>query len=91
MCEHVCNKSEPNLTVRAFVECTDNTKDQSETAHRWHGVLELSQVHHQKEVYFDGHDRPDILSYRNELFIKLNELDGQSKTCDGTFPQALRA
>ncbi len=84
------NKGEPNLNVQAFADWIDSTyqtKVHTETARRWLVVLGFSQVHHQKGVYFDGHDRPDVVSYRNKFLTRLDELDGQSIICDGTVPQ----
>ena len=45
----------------------------------------FSQLHHQKGVYFDGHDREDVVEYRNEFLTKLAELD-KTITCDGPAP-----
>lgn len=63
-------KSEPNLTCKMFAEWVDkeyNTNIHEEMALRWLGELEFSRVHHQKGVYFDRHDRDDVVEYINEL------------------------
>lgn len=40
-----------------------------------------------KGVYFDGHDRDDVVAYRKEFLGKLNELDDKSIKFDGVIPQ----
>ena len=69
---HACKKGEPNLTCRMFVDWVKTEYDviiHEETARRWLVELGFSRVHHQKGVYFDGHDRDDVVTYRNE-FLK---------------------
>ena len=47
----------------------------SETARvRLHN-LGFSQKKHHKSVYFDGHERDDVVMYREEFLQKLEELD----------------
>ena len=43
-------------------------------------------MHHQKGVYFDGHDRDDVVLYRNYFLHKFDKLDKVSLTYDGTTP-----
>lgn len=79
--EHAYKKGEPNLTVAAFREwigTTYQTKVHEETAPRWLAILGFSQVHHQKGVYFDGHDRDDVVQYRKDFLAKLERLDEKS-------------
>ena len=60
-----CRKGEPNLTCRMFTDWVDaeyNTKVHESTAYRWLQQLGFCRVHHQKGVYFDGHDRDDVVS-----------------------------
>ena len=44
-------------------------------------------MHHQKGVYFDGHNRSDVVEYRTSF---LNELDKKSLTCDGNTQEGKR-
>ena len=32
-------------------------------------------MHHQKGVHFDGHDRSDVVTYRNDFLNKMEEFD----------------
>ena len=57
------------------------------TARRWLSKLGFSHVHHQKGVYFDEHERNDVVDYRNEFLQTMNELDKISITCDGNTPE----
>ena len=49
-------------------------------------MLGFSRVHHQRGVYFDGHDSDDVVLYRNNFLQKLDELEKISQTYDGTTP-----
>ena len=55
----------------------------SRTAVRWLHDLGFSQISHHKGVFFDGHNREDVVTYRNELH-KL--LDKKSIKYDGIMP-----
>ena len=93
---NACKKGEPNLTVVVFADWIHTTYGQNvcnETARSWLHNLGFSQLHHQKGVYFDGHDREDVVEYRNEFLTKLAELDKKIITCDGpalTLPEGDR-
>ena len=50
-------------------------------------TLGFSRVHHQKGVYFYGHDRDDVVMYRNSFLKTMEELDKRSITCDSNTPQ----
>ena len=83
-------KGEPNLTVDMFVEWIAskfNTKVHKETARRWLHELGFSRVHHQKGVYFDGHDRADVVAYRNTFLANMDTLDKRSIMFDGNIPE----
>ena len=57
---HACKKGEPNMTSKMFTEWVEKeygTKIHESTGCRWLQQLGFSRVHHQKGVYFDGHDR----------------------------------
>ena len=60
----------------------------SETARLWLCSLGFSQKYHKKGVYFDGHERPDVVEYREQFVQQLHELDRRSKY-DGHEPQLL--
>lgn len=83
-------KGQPNLTVAKFaswIEEEYNAKVHTETARRWLHHLGFAQVHHQKGVYFDGHDRSDVVQYRNDFLATMQELDKKSITYDGVIPE----
>ena len=84
-----CRKGEPNLTSKMFAEWVEReyeTQIHDSTACRWMQQLGFSRVHHQKGIYFDGHDR-DVVAYRHEYLINMKELDKKSITCFGNVPQ----
>ena len=90
MREHAYKKGEPNLTVAVFREwigTTYQTKVHEETARRWLAILGFSRVHHQKGVYFDGHNRDDVVQYRKDFLAKLERLDEKSVKFDNIVPQ----
>ena len=85
-----CRKGEPNLTSKMFakwVEREYETQIHDITACRWMQQLGFSRVHHQKGIYFDGHDRDDVVAYRHEYLTNMKELDKKSITCFGNEPQ----
>ena len=87
--KHACRKGEPNLTsadFSAWIQAKYNTTIHDSTARRWLEKLGFERVHHQKGVYFDGHDRDDVVLYRNEFLIKLADFDKKSLTYDGVVP-----
>ena len=47
----------------------------SETARVWLHNLGFTQKNHHKSVYFDDHEREDVVTYREEFPQKLEELD----------------
>ena len=61
-------------------------KIHDETARRWLNVLGFSRIHHQKGVCFSGHNREDVIAYRNDFLEWMEELDRKSITCEGTTP-----
>ena len=69
-----------------WIHSTYDTRIHDATARRWLAELGFSRTHHQKGVYFDGHDRDDVVLYRNQFLQKLDELDKISLTYDGTTP-----
>ena len=76
--ENACRKGMPNLTVEMFRSWIDNEHEcivSKETARKWLHVLGFKQVNHQKGVYFDGHERDDVVAYRKQFLDKLTELD----------------
>ena len=84
--KHACRKGESNMTCKMFTEWIEReykVKVHNETARRWLSKLGFSRVHHQKGVYFDGHDRV----YRNEFIAKMTELDKISITDENRAPE----
>ena len=51
-----------------------DTKIQDRTARRWLAKLGFSQVQHQKGVYFDGHERADVVACRDIFLTKMVDL-----------------
>ena len=77
--KHACGKGEPNLTSKMFADWIHreyDTKIQDRTARRWLAKLGFSQVQHQKGVYFDGHERADVVACR-DAFLNKNGGVGQ--------------
>ena len=88
--EHSYIKGEPNLTILQFTEWVKATYDigiHPETSRRWLHELGFSRVHHQKGVYFDGHDRQDVMEYRINFLARKAGYDERSITFDGIVPQ----
>ena len=82
-------KGEPNLTCDMFRDWVNNVYDCeicTVTARKWLQKLGFKQVNHTKGVYFNGHEREDVVSYRTEFLDKLEELD---RRCiyDGRVPR----
>jgi hypothetical protein len=44
------------------------------SARRWLRKEGFKFISHQKGLYFDGHDRPDVVKYRQEVFLKTMEI-----------------
>ena len=68
------------------MESEYDTKVHENTARRWLLQLGFSRTHHPKGVYFDGHDREDVVAYRQAFLTKMNDLDLKSLTCYGNTP-----
>ncbi len=86
--ENACRKGMPNLTVEMFRSWIDNEHEcivSKETARKWLHVLGVKQVNHQKGVYFDGHERDDVVAYRKQFLDKLTELDRRWQYGDSHF------
>ena len=86
---HPCKKGEPNMTSKMFMKWIHTeygTKIHDSTACCWLQELGFSRVHHQKGVYFDGHDRDDVVRYRQVYLQKLEDLYRKSLTCFGNAP-----
>ena len=71
-------KGAPNLTTEMFCKWI---KDEfgvevcCETARVWLHFLGFNMSDHQKGVFFDGHDREDVVEYRKDLLARLEKLD----------------
>ena len=71
-------KGAPNLTTEMFCKwVSDNfsVNVSNETARRWLHYLGFNMNDHHKGVFFDGHDREDVVEYRNTLLKQLSKLD----------------
>ena len=75
---NACKKGEPNLTTGMFAVWVKQKYDHDiseETARLWLHKLGFGRTHHQKGVYFDGHERQDVVQHRSEFLSNLLELD----------------
>ena len=71
-------RGEPNLTANMFlgwIQEIYHVDVCAETARLWLHNLGFSQTHHHKGMYFDGHERDDIVQYRHKFVQKLDDLD----------------
>ena len=76
--ENACVRGEPNLTsemFRRWIKTEHNCDVSGETARKWLHTLGFKQVTHTKGVYFDGHEREDVVAYRKTFVEKLSNLD----------------
>ena len=81
---NACRKGEPNLTGKMFsdwIKIEHKCNVHEKTACCWLHKLGFSRIHHQKGVYFDGHERGDVVAYRQQFLGLMNELDKKSLTC----------
>ena len=65
--QHACIKGQPNLTSRDFAEWVKANWGHDivdDTAHRWLHKLGFNQKRYGKGVYFDGHERDDVVAER---------------------------
>ena len=75
---HAYKRGEPNMTTKDFSDWIEERFGVSvciETARVWLHDLGFTQKHHHKTVYFDGHEREDVVAYRKEYVNKMDELD----------------
>ena len=66
-----------------FTQWEYGVKIHKETACIWLGI---HRIHRQKGVFFDGHDREDVVTYRNDFLQKMEKRDRKSITCEGRVP-----
>ena len=79
----------PNMTLQEFQHWVQSTYDRNicvETARAWLLDLGFSRKNHHKSVYFDGHEREDVVECRAEYVKKLSEVDKQCRY-NGHTPQ----
>ena len=73
-----CTKGKPNLTAQAYATWI-NTNWHHEisevTARQWLHKLGFEQQGIGKAVYFDGHERPDVVSDRNHYVQEMHKYD----------------
>jgi hypothetical protein len=55
------------------------------TATRWLNVLGYSFQQHHKGIYYDGHEREDVVQYRKEFLEKMFEYEKYMSKFDGEF------
>ena len=71
----------------SWVESKYSINITEETARLWLHTLGFSQRHHYKGVFFDGHEREDVVTYRKEFLDRLQELDRKTIMSDGMCPE----
>ena len=69
---NACKKGAPNLTSEMFRDWVNREFSETVTARTWLHRLGFS---HHKGVYFDGHERDDVVEYRRTFVDALNEID----------------
>ena len=82
--EKACIKGKPNLTLRDFVDWVKSTWDHEiceETARIWMHKLGFQQKRYGKGVYFDGHEREDVILDRQKY---LQFMDLADQRCYGS-------
>ena len=87
---NACVKGMPNMTIATFVQWIEDNyslKVSLATGQRWLNKLGFSRTHHQKGVYFDGHDREDVVQERNVFLQDMLKYDKLSITSDNPDPQ----
>ena len=75
---HAYKRGEPNMTTKDFRDWIEEEFGVAvcvETARVWLHDLGFTQKHHHKTVYFDGHEREDVVAYREEYVDKMLQLD----------------
>lgn len=87
--ENAYKRGSPNMTVdvfREWIETTFNHKIGNEGARLWLHRLGFCQKHHKKGMYLDGHERCDVIEYRNQFVSMLNDFDDKTIKTDGFIP-----
>lgn len=62
----------------SWVSTEFNVAVHEETARRWLHSLGFSQKGHHKGVYFDGHERDDVVESRQQFLDRLVVLDDKN-------------
>ena len=65
-----CKRGEPNLMADMFQKWAQEQFEceiSNETARLWLRSLGFAQKYHKKGVYFDGHERQDVVEYREQF------------------------
>ncbi len=76
--ENAYKRGQPNMTLNDFrnwVETSYNVHISIETARAWLISLGFDKKSHHKSVYFDGHERDDVIEYRKEFIDRMFDLD----------------
>jgi hypothetical protein len=74
--EHGYNKGTPNLTMADFIHWVDEEWDVeicAETARTWLHQMGFSYRQFSKGIYFDGHERDDVVQHRKEYLVSLRD------------------
>ena len=86
---HAHRKGEPNLTsvmFRQWISETFSVTICDETARLWMHKLGFWQHTHTKGIYFDGHERADVVAHREKFITEMAEIDKKSITVDQPSP-----
>ena len=85
-------KGAPNLTIEMFCKWVSDSfsvEISCETARRWLHYLGFEMSNHQKGVFFDGHDRDDVVTYRKDLLEQLAKFDETTITPSTPSPSVI--
>ena len=66
-----------------FVGYERNKKISEATARRWLKKMGWEYKAHSKDIYFDGHERPDVVEYRREFLEKMESLERYMPVFEG--------
>ena len=90
--KHGYVKGAPNLTLADFVQWVSEKWDvqiHTETARVWLHQMGFSYRQFSKGIYFDGHEREDVVQHRTEYLATLASLENRMLTSQDQLPQSL--
>ncbi len=92
--ENTVVKGKPNMTAVSFCHWVNGhllatqvlepgypRKVSLETAHKWLMELGFTVLEHKKGTYVDGHERSDMVEYRQRFFVGCAAWDFEQEQC----------